>query len=82
MAKYYINHAFGNFTAPVEYAEKTQDEVYYDILESYPEFIQLAEYDSEEEAEKAFTYHDDITVQTIEGKAVISYHIYTLEREY
>lgn len=81
MAKYYINHACGIFTAPIEYAEKTKEEIYNDILESYPEFMQLAEYNSKEEAEKAFNYHDDITIRKNGGRAVINYHIYTLEKE-
>ena len=87
MMKYYIEHAFGNFTAPIDYAEKTEAQILDDILYYIQEgsespFETLAEFESEEEAHKAFNkYHNDISVQKNRDRTVISYHIYELEAE-
>lgn len=77
--KYYIEHACGNFSAPIEYADKTEAEILNDILADYPEFMTLAEFDDQAEAEKAYSkYHDDVTIRK---NGVIDYHIYRLEKE-
>jgi hypothetical protein len=87
MMKYYIEHACGIFTAPIEYAEKSEEEILDDILYYIQEgkespFETLAEFESDEEAHKAFNkYHNDISVQKNEDRTVISYHIYELESE-
>jgi hypothetical protein len=87
MMKYYIEHASGNFTAPIDYAEKTEAEILDDILYYIQEgkespFETLAEFESDEEAHKAFNkYYNDISVQKNGDRAEISYHIYKLEAE-
>lgn len=87
MMKYYIDHASGNFTAPIDYAEKSEAEILDDILyyiqegEASP-FETLAEFCSEEEAHKALNkYHNDISIQQNRDRTVINYHIYKLEAE-
>ena len=87
MMKYYIEHACGNFIAPIDYAEKTEAEILDDILNYIQEgsespFETLAEFKSEEEAHKAFNkYHNDISVQKNRDRVVINYHIYVQEAE-
>lgn len=87
MMKYYIEHACGNFTAPIEYAEKTKEEIIDDILYYIEEgqqspFETISELSSEEEARKAFDkYHNDITVQKNRDRVIIDYHLYKLEAE-
>lgn len=87
MMKYYIEHACGNFTAPIDYAEKTEAQILDDILYYIQDgkespFETLAEFDSEEEAHKAFNkYHNDISIQQNRDRTVIIYHIYKLEVE-
>lgn len=87
MMKYYIDYASGNFTAPIDYAEKTEAQILDDILyyiregEQSP-FETLAEFDSEAEAHKVFIkYHNDISIQQDRDRTVINYHIYKLEAE-
>lgn len=87
MRKYYIEHASGNFTAPIDYAEKSETEILDDILYYIQEgkespFETLAEFESEEEAHSAFIkYHNDISAQKNRDRVVIYYHIYRLEAE-
>lgn len=87
MKKYYIEHACGNFSAPIDYAEKTEAQILDDILYYIGEgeegpFETLAEFESEEEAHKAFNkYHNDISVQKNRDRVVIYYHIYKLETD-
>lgn len=87
MMKYYIEHACGNFTAPIDYAEKTESQILDDILYYIQEgkqspFETLAEFESDEEAHKVFKkYHNDISVQKNRDRVVINYHIYELEAE-
>ena len=87
MRKYYIEHASGNFTAPIDYAEKSEAEILDDILYYIREgqespFETLTEFESEEEAHRAFIkYHNDISAQKNRDRVVICYHIYRLEAE-
>lgn len=82
MKKYYIEHACGNFSAPIEYAEKAKTEIKEDILAECPEFMTIATFNSEDEARKEYSkYYDDIDVQENCDRAIISYHIYRLESE-
>lgn len=87
MMRYYIEYACGNFSAPIEYAEKTKEEIIDDILYYIEEgqqspFETISEFSSEEEARKTFDkYHNDITVQKNRDQVVISYCIYNFECE-
>lgn len=80
MNKYYIEHACGNFNAPIEYADKTQEEILEDILSECPEFMTLFESGSKCEAETEFSkYNNQITITRNGNRAVVDYHIYRLE---
>lgn len=82
MGKYCIYHARGIFTEFVEYAEKSQTEIIEDILASYPAFVQLADFDSESEAEKAYSkYSNDISIRKNGDGVIIRYSIYTIKVE-
>lgn len=82
MEKYHIYHARGIFTESAEYAEKSQTEMIEDILASYPAFVQLANFDSEAEAEKAYNkYTNDISVRKNGDGVIIKYNIYTIKAE-
>lgn len=82
MEKYYIYHARGIFTESAAYAEKSQSEILDDILASYPAFVQLASFDSEAEAEKAYSkYSNDISVRKNDDGVIIKYNIYTFKKE-
>lgn len=82
MKKYYIYHARGIFTGSAAYAEKSQSEMPEDILASYPAFVQLADFDSKAEAEKAYSkYSNDITIRKNSDGVIINYNIYTLKAE-
>lgn len=82
MNTYYIEHACGNFIAPIEYADKTEAEILNDILVDYPEFMTIARFDSEAEAEKAYSkYHNNICVRKNGDRTLVDYHIYSLEKE-
>jgi hypothetical protein len=80
--KYYIYHARGIFTASAAYAEKSQSEILDDILASYPAFVQLASFDSKQEAEKEYgKYDNDISVRKNKDGVIVNYSIYTLKAE-
>ena len=82
MEKYCIYHARGIFTESNAYAEKSQTEMLEDILASYPVFVQLAEYNSEEEAEKAYSkYNNNISIRKNSDGIIVNYNIYTLKAE-
>ena len=82
MEKYCIYQARGIFTALAAYAEKSQSEMLEDILASYPSFVQIANFDSKEEAEKAYSkYNNDITIRKNSDGVIIKYNIYTLKAE-
>lgn len=85
--RYYIEHSSGNYTAPIEYAEKSKEEMLDDILYYIGEgkqspFETIAEFNTKEEAETAFSkYYDDVRVLKNGKEAVINYDIYHLETE-
>lgn len=82
MEKYYIYHARGIYAESTAYAEKSQTEMLADILASYPAFVQLASFDSESEAEKAYSkYSNDISVRKNSDGIIVNYNIYTLKTE-
>lgn len=82
MEKYYIYQARGIFTESIAYAEKSRSEMIEDILSSYPVFVQLANFDSKQEAEKAYSkYSNDITIRKNSDGVIIKYNIYTLKAE-
>lgn len=82
MEKYCIYHARGIFTESAAYAEKSQTEMLDDILASYPAFVQLAKYNSEEEAEKAYSkYNNDISIRKNKDGVIVNYSIYTIKAE-
>lgn len=82
MEKYCIYHALGIFDESTAYAEKSQTEMLEDILASYPAFVQLASFDSEAEAEKAYgEYDNNITIRKNSDGVIINYNIYTLKAE-
>lgn len=79
MKKYYIEHACGNFTAPIEYAEKSEAEIIEDIRGDYPEYMTIAEFNSKDEAMIAINnYHNFISVQKNGDRALVDYHIYEI----
>lgn len=85
--RYYIDHSSGNYTAPIEYAEKSKEEMMDDILYFIQEgkqspFETIAEFNTKEEAEAAFgKYYDTVRVLKNGKEAVIDYDIYHLETE-
>ena len=80
MEKYCIYHARGIFTESNAYAEKSQSEMIEDILASYPAFVQIANFDSEVEAEKAYSkYSNNIKIWKNSDGVIIKYNIYTLK---
>lgn len=87
MNRYYIDHSCGNYTAPIEYAEKSKEEMLDDILYYIEEgkqspFETIAEFDSKTEAEAAFNKcYDAVRVLKNGKEAVINYDIYRLEVE-
>lgn len=79
MKKYYIEHACGNFSAPLEYGKKPKEDILDDLRSDCLEYMKIAEFTSQDEAEEALKkYHSDITITINGATALICYHIYEL----
>lgn len=79
MKKYYIEHACGNFSAPLEYSKKPKEDILNDLRSDCLEYMTIAEFASQDEAEKAYKkYHSDITIINSDATAMINYDIYNL----
>lgn len=82
MRKYYIERTCGNFSAPIQYAEKSKEEIMSDIIEDYPVYETVARFDTKEEAEKAMNkYYNDISVIKNVDRVIVNYDIYNLDSE-
>lgn len=79
MKKYYIEHACGNFSAPLEYGEKPKEDMLDDLRSDCLEYMTIAEFSSRDEAEETFKkYHNNITITNNNTTTIIYYHIYNL----
>ncbi len=87
MKRYYIECSSGNFNAPIEYAEKSKEEMLDDIRCYIEEgqqspFETIEEFESLEEAEKSFSkYYNNVWTLKNDERCIVNYSIYNLECE-